>query len=263
MGGPPEANRAFSGAEQKDNSLLGFGAWGLNYLIPFNSCFILPERMAAVELFFGEYYGTITEPGCYCRNSCAVEVRRVSTALTSIDLPNVKVLDSSGTPVLVSAIVTFEVVDARRAALEVHNAFSYVKDQAPAVLKRVVSEYPYEPPGDQMELPSLRTETETVSARMKEQLQNRVLGAGVRVESFMLNELSYAPEIARAMLKRQQATALVEARHTLVSGAIDITEDAMGRIGGQLEPAERSKLLSNMLVVLVGDKEAQPTVPLG
>lgn len=200
--------------------------------------------------------------GCYCRNSCTVEVRRVSTALTSIDLPNIKVIDYSGNPVMVSAVVTFEVTDARKAAIEVQNPFSYVKDQAPAVLKRVVSEYPYEPRSDNPELPSLRTETEIVSSRMRNQLQEKVSKAGVRVESFLLNELSYAPEVAQAMLKRQQASALVEARHTLVNGAIDITNDALGRIGDQLAPGDKSKLLSNMLVVLVGDKDATPTIAL-
>lgn len=171
-------------------------------------------------------------------------------------------IDARGSPVLVSAIVTYEVVDARRAAIDVRDPFSYVKDQAPAVLKRVVSEYSYEPPNDQPNLPSLRTETESVSIRMRNQLQTRVSKAGIRVESFVLNELSYAPEVAQAMLKRQQAHALVEARYTLVNGAVDIATDAVGKLGNQLEAGDKSKLLSNMLVVLVGERDATPTIAL-
>jgi SPFH domain / Band 7 family len=113
-------------------------------------------------------------------------------------------------PLVVSGIVTYEVVDSRRAAIDVPSAHQYVLTQAPAVLKRVISQFPYD--SDNPDLPCLRKEPQAVSALMKETLQDRVKVAGVRIESFAINELSYAPEIAHSMLRRQQAGALIEAR---------------------------------------------------
>lgn len=194
--------------ETTDNKM--FNTYGLDYLCCLNSCFILPERTSMVQLFFGNYNGTITEPGCYCRNSCFVELRKVSTATISVDLPNVKVADSRGNPLMVSGVVTYEVQNSRRAAIDVADPFHYVANQAPAVLKRVISQFPYQSASP--DEPCLRTETHVVSAMMRDALQNRCNIAGIRIESFAINELSYAPEIAQSMLKRQQADALIDAR---------------------------------------------------
>lgn len=113
---------AFEAQELKTDNLI-LSTYGLDAIICFNTCFIVPERQHLVQLFFGNYSGTITEPGCYCRNSCFVELRKVSTALLSIDLPNVKVADARGSPLVVSGIVTYQVVDARRAAIDVIDPF--------------------------------------------------------------------------------------------------------------------------------------------
>jgi hypothetical protein len=113
-------------------------------------------------------------------------------------------------PLIVSGIVTYEIIDSRRAAIDVPSAHTYVSTQAPAVLKRVISQFPYD--SDDSNIPCLRKEPLAVSALMKESLQDRVRIAGVRIESFAINELSYAPEIAHSMLRRQQAGALIEAR---------------------------------------------------
>jgi regulator of protease activity HflC (stomatin/prohibitin superfamily) len=114
-------------------------------------------------------------------------------------------------PLIVSGIVTYEIIDSRRAAIDVPSAHTYVSTQAPAVLKRVISQFPYD--SDNPDVPCLRKEPLAVSALMKDSLQDRVRIAGVRIESFAINELSYAPEIAHSMLRRQQAGALIEARH--------------------------------------------------
>lgn len=201
--------------EYTDNRM--FSTYGLDFLCCFNSCFILPERTSMVQLFFGNYNGTINEPGCYCRNSCFVELRKISTATSAIDLTNVKVADSHGSPLMVSGVVTYDVSNSRRAAIDVSNPFQFVADQAPAVLKRVVGKFPYET--NATDQPSLRSETTAVSKMMREALQRRCNVAGIRIESFSINELSYAPEIAQSMLRRQQAEAMIEARQVCLSCA--------------------------------------------
>lgn len=229
--------------------------------VPCNNCFVVPERTHYVQLYFGNYHGTITQPGCYCRSSCAVEIRRVGTDLNTYNLPKTKVIDASGTPVIISGIITYEIVDARKAAIDVNDPHNFIRDQAAPVLKRVVSQFPYESPDPN--IPSLRTETVTVADRMQDALQQRVNVAGVRVDNFSIDELSYAPEIAQAMLKRQQAEALIGARRSIVTGARDIAEETLSRIGGEMTSTQKASLLSNLLVVLVSDGDVTPTVQVG
>lgn len=223
-----------------------------------NSCFIVPERRQVVQLYFGAYHGTITSPGCYCRSHLCTEFRTISTEVHTFDLKNTKVLDLSGSPLIVSGVITYEIVDARKAAIDVNDPHHFVRDQGPAVLKRVVSQFPYE--NSDSSLPSLRSETNTVADLMRAQLQQRVSTAGIRIDSFSINELSYAPEIAQAMLRRQQADALIAARRSIVQGAREIATDAVEYLGDAISPEHKSTLLSNLLIVLVGDKDVTPTL---
>lgn len=251
-----EANQS-AVSEQREDNIFCLST-PFDVLIPCNSCFIVPERSHVVELFFGRYHGTITKPGCYCRSSCALELRRVGTELITFDLQNTKVLDITGSPIIVSGIVTYEIVNARRAAIDVNDAHRFVQDQSPAVLKRVVSQFPYE--SNDPSVPCLRSETVTVARRMKDALQQQVAVAGIRIESFSINELSYAPEIAQAMLRRQQAEALVAARRAIVRGAREIAYDAIQNLPGDVSSEQRVNLFNNLLVVLVGDKDVTPTL---
>lgn len=242
---------------QKEDNLFCLST-PFDLFFPCNACFVVPERSHFVQLYFGRYHGTITKPGCYCRSACAVEIRRVGTDLITYDLKNIKVLDVTGSPVVISGIIAYEVVDARRAAIDVNDPHRFVHDQAPAILKRVVSQFPYE--STDPNIPCLRTETSVIANLMRDALQQRVEVAGIRIDSFSVDELSYAPEIAQAMLKRQQADALISARRAIVKGAREIATDAVAHLGEDLSPQERSKLLSNLLVVLVGDKDVTPTL---
>jgi SPFH domain / Band 7 family len=217
----------------------------------------------------------------------------------------------SVSPLLVSGIVTYEITDSRRAAIDVPDAHNYVMTQAPAVLKRVISQFPYD--SETSDVACLRKEPQVVSALMMETLQDRVRVAGVRIESFAINELSYAPEIAHSMLKRQQAGALIEARQVcllsiylltwivlilrftcirdmlpssdcndvhnlafrpifflvliagtqrIVQGATDIAKNAARdeELASVMTPDDRSRLVANLLVVLVSDKDATPVI---
>lgn len=255
------ANNLTSYSEEKSDTAFCLST-PLDLCIPFNTCFIVPERSSFVELFFGKYHGTINRPGLYCRTSCFLELRPVNTDLITYDLENTKVLDANGSPIIVSGIITYEIVNARRATIDVNDAHKFVRDQAPAVLKRVVSAFPYESSESDHIQPCLRRDTGVVSDRMKEALQKMVQVAGVRVESFNINELSYAPEIAHAMLKRQQADALISARKAVVEGASVIAMDAVRNLSEHLTDAQKSSLLSSLLIVLVGEKEATPTLPV-
>lgn len=225
-----------------------------------NACFVVPERTNIVQLFFGRYHGTITKPGCYCRTNIAMEFRRVSMNLFTFDLENTKVLDARGSPIVISGIITYSVADARAAAIDVSDPHDFVRDQAPAVLKRVVAMYPYE--SSEVGIPSLRSETVEIATRMRDALQARCAVAGVHIESFSVNELSYAPEIASTMLRRQQAEALIEARRKIVEGAKEIAKEVLQDVGQEMNREERASMLSNLLVVLVGDKDVTPTLQI-
>lgn len=225
--------------------------------IPCNSCFIVSERSSYVELFFGKYHGTITQPGCYCRTSLFFELRPINTDIVTYDLDNTKVLDLNGSPVIVSGIITYDIVNARRATIDVSDVHKFIRDQAPAILKRIVSQFPYE--SDDSNVPCLRKDTDVIAMRMKDALQKNVGIAGIRVVSFHINELSYAPEIAQAMLKRQQAEALIAARRAVVNGAAGIAKDAVNGLEECLSEQQKAALLANLLVVLVGDKDTTPT----
>lgn len=229
-------------------------------ILPLATCFIVPERRHVVQLYFGRYYETITEPGFYMRFACGLQRREVSTRLTTFEMQNTKILDSAGSPVVISGIVAYEVSDARRAAVDVSDPDKFVRDTAPAILKRVVSHFPYE--SDDPAVPSLRSETAAVALRMRDELQRRVMVAGVRIDSFSINELSYAPEIAQAMLRRQQAQALIDARKTIVKGAKEIATDAISDIADDLAVEQKATLVGNLLLVLIGEKEVTPTLQL-
>lgn len=241
--------------EIADNSFI---STPFDWILPCDRCFIVPERNSYVQLYFGRYFRTITKPGCYCRNGIGLQLRPVGTDLKTFEMSNTKILDSTGSPVIISGIVTYQIVNARRATIDVFDPETFVKDQAPTVLKRVVSHFPYE--SKDTSVPSLRSETASVAERMRDDLQRRVAVAGIKIHAFNINELSYAPEIAHAMLKRQQAEALIDARRAIVQGAKDIATDVTKDIGDDMTAEQRAKLLANILIVLIGEKEVLPTL---
>jgi regulator of protease activity HflC (stomatin/prohibitin superfamily) len=172
------------------------------------------------------------------------------------------VADGNGNPIVIAAVVTYQYVDSFKTALNVENAHEFVKTQAMAVLKQVASKYPYESPSGH----SLKAEARAISVEMVQALQTKVEPAGTQILAYELSDLSYAPEIAQAMLVRQQAQALVDARKTVVEGAVEIVDDAIRRLsekGLALDDRERSRLVSNLLTVICGDSHVQPTYPIG
>merc|ERR1711939_1166350 len=143
------------------------------------------------------------EAGLHCSVPCGMSVLKISTKQHTMEIPAAKIADLAGNPVMVSAILNYRVVDAKRALLHVENRSQYVNTNAQAVLKQIVSTYSYD---------QLKSDHEDVNQRMRMSLQPLMVLAGIEVTSMCLNDLSYAPEVAAAMLKRQQAKALVDAR---------------------------------------------------
>jgi len=231
---------------------------------PFTICgsfFTLQEREEAVILRYGKYAGVIKEPGIHCSNCWGRTVLRVSTKTISVDLPNVKTADANGNPLIVSGVLSYTIRNPKKAKIDVSNSTAYVITQAQATLKQIVAKYPYESDAGH----SLKSDGGAVGQEFVEILQERVRIAGVKVHSFAFNEISYAPEIAAGMLKRQQAAATVQARRVIVQGAVDIAHGAVTELaakGIHLEAEHQSRLVTNVLTVMCSDRDAQPTVAL-
>jgi len=222
---------------------------------------VVHPQEEAVVLVWGKFRRLLKSPGLSWVNMWGRKVIKISTKKQAIDIPRSVVADGNANPILVAGVVTYRFVDSAKAALEVEDAEGYVKTQALAVLKQVCSRYPYEA----KEGESLKSEAQEIGAEMVALLQSKVTAAGAEVLAFELSDLTYAPEIAGAMLVRQQAQALVDARKTIVEGAVDIVHEAVQLLekrGLELPVAERARTVSNLLTVICGDSNVQPTYPI-
>eukprot|EP00127_Corallochytrium_limacisporum_P000099 Clim_evm6s4 gene=Clim_evmTU6s4 len=227
------------------------------------SCVCLSEREEAIVLQYGKYHKRLTEPGCHVVNPCGREVMTVTTKKITIDLPSAKVTDYNGNPIMVSAIVCYQYTDAMRALLEVENHNAFVRQNAQTVLRQTVGLYPYETADGS---PSLRSDYEHVNQIMATELQKQVTRAGAKVFSFRLDEISYATEIAAQMLKKQAAAATVQARHTLVEGAVGIADDAVKKLeslGHNMTENQKADLINSIITVTCSDSDTVPTVNVG
>jgi regulator of protease activity HflC (stomatin/prohibitin superfamily) len=211
------------------------------------------------EVVATEYCGVITQvrdtPGLYQQPCCGSLERRVSTAIQSLDLPNTKIVDLNGSPMMVSAIVNYQVEVPLKAIYNVEDYTKYVMINAQAVVKSVIGKHSYN---------DLKAETEAVNAELCKEMQPKVDCTGVRVLSVALNELNYAPEIASSMLKKQTAGAMLEARQLIVQGAVQIAQDAVVALeeGGKMKLSneDKVKIVTNLLTVTCSDTDATPTV---
>jgi len=237
------------------------------------SCYCVQENEEAVLLSCGRYSGTVREPGIHFANLWGREIITISKAKLSTDIPNTKVIDKDGNPVMVSGVVFYHFRDTKKAALDILDRQTFVADQAATVLKQIVSHYPYDnhdiesdEDSDDDDVPCLKRDTDVIVKHLVKELQRRVNVAGAKIDSFKFNEISYAPEIAASLLKKQQASAIVASRHTLVDGAVRIATAAVNRLdkkGVAVDPADKSRLISNLLTVVCADEHVQPVIVLG
>jgi regulator of protease activity HflC (stomatin/prohibitin superfamily) len=230
----------------------------------FAGFFTLQPNEAAVITLFGNYKGTDTTAGLrwnwffYARKKLSLRVRNVTSQ-------TLKVNDKRGNPIEIAAVVVWRIVDTAQALFDVDNYEVFVNIQIETALREIASHFAYDY-GEEHE-PTLRADGEAVARKLAELLQDRVSVAGVRIDGAKLSHLAYSPEIAGAMLKRQQAEAVLAARAKIVQGAVEMVETALNQLSAraivQLDDDRRAQMVSNLLVVLCADREVQPVVNTG
>jgi regulator of protease activity HflC (stomatin/prohibitin superfamily) len=222
---------------------------------------VAPNHQGAV-FCCGTYKGTIKTSGCHAIGCCH-NVVQVSMKRDILDIKDIKVLDANGNPIMISGNVSFAMTSAQKPTMDVENPKHYLNLQAMTVLKRIASRFPYEAPEGQ---PCLKSEAGTFATELRETLQTMALPTGAVILSFNLTDLSYAPEIAHAMLQKQQAQAMIQAREIIVKAAVHITHEAVSELktlGHKIEADAEQKMCSNLLTVICSGHTATPTVPVG
>jgi regulator of protease activity HflC (stomatin/prohibitin superfamily) len=224
---------------------------------------VISPNEARIIQFFGRYVGTIATAGFHWTVPLSTK-RKMSLRVRNFETARLKVSDGDGNPVEIAAVVVWRVVDTYKAAFGVDDHVQYVVVQAEAAVRHLATSHPYEAhePG----LTSLRDST-VVSEELTAELRERVALAGVEVLESRITHLAYAPEIAQAMLARQQASAIVAARFKIVEGAVGMVSNALDRLRDEdvveLDEERKAQMVSNLLVVLCGDRAAQPVINTG
>jgi hypothetical protein len=227
--------------------------------------FTLQPNVAAVLILFGEYKGTVKQSGWHWANPF-YKKNKVSLRSRNLNGEKLKVNDSMGNPIEIAEVVVWHVKDTFEALFDVENYTDYVKIQSESALRHITGKYPYDITDDTQKL-TLRGSADEVSETLAKELQERLGKAGVVVDEARLSHLAYAPEIAAAMLQRQQATSIVAARQTIVDGAVGMVEMALKRIDedglAHFDEERKAAMVSNLMVVLCGERAVQPVVNTG
>ncbi len=227
--------------------------------------FVLPPHMSAVLLLFGKYVGTVKDEGFHWANPF-YSVKKLSLRLRNLNGERLKVNDNAGNPIEIAAVVVWQIEDTYEASFEVDNYEDYVMTQSESAIRHLASAYPYDTWEDEGGV-SLRGDIDTVSEALEHELQERLGKAGVRVNEARLSHLAYAPEIAEAMLRRQQASAVIAARTKIVEGAVSMVRMALDRLKTEgvieMDDERKASMVSNLLVVLCSESHAQPVVNTG
>ncbi|WP_129307035.1 SPFH domain-containing protein [Streptomyces sp. L2] len=224
---------------------------------------VAPGEARVVQLF-GRYRGTIRQDGLRWVNPFTSRTR-ISTRVRNHETAVLKVNDAYGNPIELAAVVVWKVQDTAQAVFEVDDYAEFVATQTETAVRHIAIEYPYD--AHDAEGLSLRGNAEEITEKLAVELQARVEAAGVRIVESRFTHLAYAPEIASAMLQRQQAGAVVAARREIVDGAVGMVEAALARIAEQgiveLDEERKAAMVSNLMVVLCGDRAPQPVLNTG
>jgi len=226
--------------------------------------FVVNPNEGRVLQLFGAYRGTVRTPGLRWASPFFTK-KHISLRVRNFESTKLKVNDLDGNPVEIAAVVVWRVVDTAEAMFEVDNYENYVKVQTESAIRNLATRYPYDTHDD--EKVSLRGNTAAVAADLKAEIHDRLVKAGVEVIEARISHLAYAPEIASVMLRRQQAAAIIAARTRIVEGAVGMVDMALERLSKsshvQLDEERKAAMVSNLLVVLCSDREAQPVVNTG
>lgn len=226
--------------------------------------FTVQPNQAVVLILFGSYVGTVRDSGWWWTNPFNTR-KKVSLRVRSLNGHMIKVNDHAGNPVEIAAVVVWRVLDTAQAIFDVESFEDFVTVQSETAVRHLASAYPYDDPDH--DAVSLRGSTDKVSEALRAELQDRLRPAGVEVTEARLSHLAYAPEIAGAMLQRQQAAAIIAARQRIVDGAVGMVEMALARLSAnnivELDEERKAAMVSNLLVVLCGERAAMPVLNTG
>ncbi|MEV5892196.1 SPFH domain-containing protein [Nonomuraea fuscirosea] len=248
------------------------GVWALvvgillgltGFFLYFGLTAVAPGEARVVQLL-GRYIGTLRTPGFQWINPIT-QRRRVSTRIRNHETDVTKVNDADGNPIQIATVVVWQVEDTAQAVFEVDDFVEFVAIQAETAVRHIAGSYPYDAHGEPRL--SLRDNAEEINDQLSTEIGARVASAGVKVIESRIIHLAYAPEIAHAMLRRQQAGAVVAARQRIVEGAVGMVEMALEKLAEhdvvELDEERKAAMVSNLLVVLVGDRDTQPVVNTG
>lgn len=227
---------------------------------------IVDPNYAIVLTFFGKYVGTVKENGLQFVNPLFTKLK-VSLRSQSMESTRLKVNDKLGNPIEISAVVVFQVSDTYKAVFDVANFNEYIKNQSEAAVRHLATSYPYDNIEDEKAHITLRDGGQMVIEMLEAELSERYANAGVIIKEARISHLAYSAEIAGAMLQRQQATAIVAARTKIVEGAVGMVEMALAMLSEKdivtLDDDKKAAMVSNLMVVLCGDKAASPVLNTG
>ena len=224
---------------------------------------VQPNQAAVISLF-GKYVGTVKENGLRWNNPFFGK-KKISQRIRNFESGKLKVNELDGSPIEIASVIVWQVVDASEAVYNVDDYESFVHIQAESALRAMATSYPYDQHEDGQL--ALRSHANEVGAHLKQELQERLADAGIEVLDARISHLAYAPEIAQAMLQRQQANAIIAARTRIVAGAVGMVEMALAELQKngvvQLDEERKAQMVSNLLVVLCGERSTQPIVNTG
>ncbi len=239
--------------------------WALTGIFTLVGLFMVNPNEARVLQLFGDYKGTVTNPGLRWANPFFTK-QKLSIRVRNFESDKLKVNDKDGNPIEIATVVVWKVVDTAEAMFHVDDYVHFVRVQSEAALRNMATHYPYDSHSEGEEI-SLRSHTLEVAEKLKTEIQERLEQAGVEVMEARISHLAYAPEIASAMLQRQQASAIIAARQKIVEGAVGMVEMALELLSQknviELDQERKAAMVSNLLVVLCGEKATQPVLNTG
>lgn len=248
----------------------GQAGWGVIMTILFvivsKGLVIVNPNFGAILMLFGQYEGSIKESGLFWINPL---YKRISVSLRArnFESDKVKVNDKMGNPILISVILVWKVQDTFKSFFEVDNYERFIMTQTDSAVRKLAASYPYDHFEDERAAVTLSTDFDEVNRSLEKEIADRLVISGIEVVEARISHLAYAPEIAHSMLRRQQASAVVAARHKIVEGAVSMVESALHLLSTKqiidLDEDKKAAMVSNLMVVLCGDRESQPVVNTG
>jgi regulator of protease activity HflC (stomatin/prohibitin superfamily) len=237
-------------------------AIGILFLL--SGMFIVNPNEAKVLVLFGQYAGSVRKPGMYWANPF-FKRSSISLRIHNFESGHLKVNDHDGNPIEIAAIVVWRVVDSAEATFEVEDYRDYIRVQTESAVRNLATLHPYD--AHQEAQLSLRGSTAEVAEQLQSEIQERVSKAGVEVSEARISHLAYSPEIAAAMLRRQQASAIIAARQKIVEGAVSMVEMALQQLTDrhivEMDPERKASMVSNLMIVLCSEHNAQPVLNMG